>query len=109
MIDDDDDDDDDDNINISGNRIQIPKGCFEKYTGRCNKDRTISNVQKINICTNVPSSQTIRPYMIIGLQGCDTVRSGRSNLLPLITSILKIKAGSRKLELRSEGLVALTT
>jgi hypothetical protein len=29
------------------------------------KDRTMDNVQKHNICTNVPSSQTFRSYLLL--------------------------------------------
>jgi hypothetical protein len=32
------------------------------------KDRMMENVQKYNICTNVPLSQTFRSYQILSLQ-----------------------------------------
>jgi hypothetical protein len=48
-----------------GNRIQSPKGCVlkNKQDGVLDKDKTMDNVQKHSICTNVPSSQTFRSYL----------------------------------------------
>jgi hypothetical protein len=44
--------------------MQSPKRCVLKYQedGALDENRTMDNVQKHNICTNVPSSQTFRPY-----------------------------------------------
>jgi hypothetical protein len=46
----------------NGDRIQCPKRCVLKYKQDdvLDENRTMDNVQKYNICTNVPSSQTFR-------------------------------------------------
>jgi hypothetical protein len=48
------------------NRIQSPKRCGLKYKqdGVLNKNRTMDNAKKYNICTNVPLSQTFRFYSV---------------------------------------------
>jgi hypothetical protein len=45
-----------------GDRIQFPKYCVlkEKQEDSLNKEKTIDNVQKHKISTNLPSSQTFR-------------------------------------------------
>jgi hypothetical protein len=45
--------------------IQSPKRCVLKYNqdGVLDKNRTMDNVQKHNICTNLTSSQTFRSYL----------------------------------------------
>jgi hypothetical protein len=45
--------------------MQSPKRCVLKYKqgGGLDKSRTMDNVQKHNICTNVSSSQTVRSYL----------------------------------------------
>jgi hypothetical protein len=50
-----------------GDRIQSPKSCVFKYKedSALGKNRTMDSVQKHNICTNVPSSQTFRSYLVI--------------------------------------------
>jgi hypothetical protein len=52
-----------------GDRIQSPKVVFCKINRNVflDKDRTMDNVQKHNICTNVPSSQTFRSYLLFFL------------------------------------------
>jgi hypothetical protein len=46
--------------------IQSPKRCVlkEKQDDILDKDKTMNNVQKRNICTNVPSSETFRSYLV---------------------------------------------
>jgi hypothetical protein len=46
-----------------GDRIQSPKRVLKKTGQFLDKDRTMVDVQKHNIFTNVPSSQTIRSYL----------------------------------------------
>jgi hypothetical protein len=48
-----------------GDRIPSPKRCVLKNTqdGVLDKDKTMDNVQKHNICTNVLLSQTFRSYL----------------------------------------------
>jgi hypothetical protein len=45
--------------------IQSPKHCVlkNKQDGGLDKDKMMDNVQKHNICTNVPLSQTFRSYL----------------------------------------------
>jgi hypothetical protein len=47
-----------------GDRIQSPRRCVlkNKEDGVLDQDKTMANVQEHNICTNVPSSQTLRSY-----------------------------------------------
>jgi hypothetical protein len=40
------------------------------------KDRMMENVQKCNICTNVPLSQTFRPYLETEQVDCDLYLEG---------------------------------
>jgi hypothetical protein len=48
-----------------GDRIQSLKRCVlkNKLDSVLDKDKMKDNVQKRNICTNVPSSQTFRSYL----------------------------------------------
>jgi hypothetical protein len=48
------------------NRLEVSSSTtliFVRETDILNKDKTMDNVQKRSICTNVPSSQTFRPYL----------------------------------------------
>jgi hypothetical protein len=49
-------------VPISGDRIQSPKRCVSKskQDGVLDKNRTMNNVKKYNICINVPLSQISR-------------------------------------------------
>jgi hypothetical protein len=44
-----------------GDRVQFPKRCIleNKQDGVLDKEKTMDNVQKRNVCTNVPSSRTL--------------------------------------------------
>jgi hypothetical protein len=77
---------------VDGDGIQSTKRCVLKYIqdGVLDKNRTMANVQKHNICTDVPSSQTCRyMYFIFFLSnlrcigelhlGCDALRYDTSS------------------------------
>jgi hypothetical protein len=71
-----------------------PKRCVfkNKQDGFLDTDMTMDNVQKHNICTNVPSSQTFRSYSSTSVSKANlpyNLRQNDANSENLLTSTIR--------------------